>query len=440
MNITVIGSGYVGLVSGTCFSEMGNNVTCVDIDADKIAKLKKGILPIFEPGLEPMVVKNVQNGNLHFTTDLSSVIGNSEIVFIAVGTPMGNDGSADLQYVLAVAKSIGESIKNRIIVVDKSTVPVGTADKVKATIQKELDKRNESIDFDVVSNPEFLKEGAAINDFMKPDRVVVGAESDYAIEKMKQLYAPFTMSHDRFIAMDIRSAEMTKYAANAMLATKISFMNEIANICEKVGADANQVRIGIGSDARIGYSFIYPGCGYGGSCFPKDVKALKKIAEEHNYQAKLITSVEEVNDAQKLVIANKIVTRFGEDLTGKTFGVWGLAFKPGTDDMREAPSIYVIKELIKRGAKIQAYDPKAVEEAKSCYLKEIENIEYVSSKYQAIEKADALVLLTEWKEFRSPDFNEIKTQLNTPVIFDGRNQYHMFNLAAKGFEYYQIGK
>ena len=440
MNITVIGSGYVGLVSGTCFSEMGNNVTCVDIDADKIAKLKKGILPIFEPGLEPMVVKNVQNGNLHFTTDLSSVIGNSEIVFIAVGTPMGNDGSADLQYVLAVAKSIGESIQNRIIVVDKSTVPVGTADKVKATIQKELDKRNESIDFDVVSNPEFLKEGAAINDFMKPDRVVVGAESDYAIEKMKQLYAPFTMSHDRFIAMDIRSAEMTKYAANAMLATKISFMNEIANICEKVGADANQVRIGIGSDARIGYSFIYPGCGYGGSCFPKDVKALKKIAEEHNYQAKLITSVEEVNDAQKLVIANKIVTRFGEDLTGKTFGVWGLAFKPGTDDMREAPSIYVIKELIKRGAKIQAYDPKAVEEAKSCYLKEIENIEYVSSKYQAIEKADALVLLTEWKEFRSPDFNEIKTQLNTPVIFDGRNQYHMFNLAAKGFEYYQIGK
>jgi len=440
MNITVIGSGYVGLVSGTCFSEMGNNVTCVDIDADKIAKLKKGILPIFEPGLEPMVVKNVQNGNLHFTTDLSSVIGNSEIVFIAVGTPMGNDGSADLQYVLAVAKSIGESIQNRIIVVDKSTVPVGTADKVKATIQKELDKRNESIDFDVVSNPEFLKEGAAINDFMKPDRVVVGAESEFAIEKMKQLYAPFTMSHDRFIAMDIRSAEMTKYAANAMLATKISFMNEIANICEKVGADANQVRIGIGSDARIGYSFIYPGCGYGGSCFPKDVKALKKIAEEHNYQAKLITSVEEVNDAQKLVIANKIVTRFGEDLTGKTFGVWGLAFKPGTDDMREAPSIYVIKELIKRGAKIQAYDPKAVEEAKSCYLKEIENIEYVSSKYQAIEKADALVLLTEWKEFRSPDFNEIKTQLNTPVIFDGRNQYHMFNLAAKGFEYYQIGK
>jgi len=440
MNITVIGSGYVGLVSGTCFSEMGNNVTCVDIDADKIAKLKKGILPIFEPGLEPMVVKNVQNGNLHFTTDLSSVIGNSEIVFIAVGTPMGNDGSADLQYVLAVAKSIGESIQNRIIVVDKSTVPVGTADKVNATIQKELDKRNESIDFDVVSNPEFLKEGAAINDFMKPDRVVVGAESDYAIEKMKQLYAPFTMSHDRFIAMDIRSAEMTKYAANAMLATKISFMNEIANICEKVGADANQVRIGIGSDARIGYSFIYPGCGYGGSCFPKDVKALKKIAEDHNYQAKLITSVEEVNDAQKLVIANKIVTRFGEDLTGKTFGVWGLAFKPGTDDMREAPSIYVIKELIKRGAKIQAYDPKAVEEAKSCYLKDIENIEYVSSKYQAIEKADALVLLTEWKEFRSPDFNEIKTQLNTPVIFDGRNQYHMFNLAAKGFEYYQIGK
>jgi len=440
MNITVIGTGYVGLVSGTCFSEMGNNVTCVDIDTTKITNLKKGILPIYEPGLESMVLKNVEAGNLHFTTKLDEAMANSEIVFIAVGTPMGDDGSADLQYVQAVAKSIGEVVDKQIVVVDKSTVPVGTADKVRETIQTALDKRKLSIPFDVVSNPEFLKEGAAIQDFMKPDRVVIGADNDFAIEKMKQLYVPFNMSHDRFIVMDVRSAEMTKYAANAMLATKISFMNEIANICEKVGADANQVRIGIGSDSRIGYSFIYPGCGYGGSCFPKDVKALKKIASEYNYEAKIITSVEEVNDAQKLVIATKVVARFGEDLTGKTFGIWGLAFKPGTDDMREAPAIYVIKELVKRGAKIQAYDPKAVEEAQNCYLKDVENVSYVNSKYQAIENADALILLTEWKEFRSPDFDEIKTQLKTPVIFDGRNQYHMFNLAAKGFEYYQIGR
>tara|TARA_R110001583_G_scaffold49255_2_gene154187 strand:- start:48 stop:1373 length:1326 start_codon:yes stop_codon:yes gene_type:complete len=440
MNITVIGTGYVGLVSGTCFSEMGNRVTCVDIDSLKIENLNKGIIPIYEPGLEPMVLQNVASGNLHFTTNLSSVLADAEIVFIAVGTPMGDDGSADLQYVLAVAKSIGQSMQKRLVVVDKSTVPIGTADKVKATIQHELDERNVSIEFDVVSNPEFLKEGAAIQDFMKPDRVVIGADSDYAIEKMKQLYAPFSMSHERFIVMDIRSAEMTKYAANAMLATKISFMNEIANICEKVGADANQVRIGIGSDSRIGYSFIYPGAGYGGSCFPKDVKALKKIASEYNYEAKLITSVEEVNDAQKLVIANKIVKRFGKDLTGLTFGIWGLAFKPGTDDMREAPAIYIIKELVKRGAKIKAYDPKAMEEAAHFYLKDIENVLYVTSKYKALEDTDAMVLLTEWKEFRSPDFEEIKNLLKFPVIFDGRNQYNIFNLAEKGIEYFQIGK
>jgi len=440
MKIVVIGSGYVGLVSGTCFSEMGNKVTCVDIDENKINKLKEGIIPIYEPGLEQMVLKNVENQNLYFSNNLKEVIQDAVIVFIAVGTPMGDDGSADLQYVLSVAKEIGETMQSRLVVVDKSTVPVGTADKVKATIQEALDKRGASIPFDVVSNPEFLKEGAAISDFMKPDRVVIGADSDYAVEKMKQLYSPFCMSHDRFIAMDIRSAEMTKYAANAMLATKISFMNEIANICEKVGADANQVRIGIGSDARIGYSFIYPGCGYGGSCFPKDVKALKKIAEEYNYDAKLITSVEEVNDAQKLVISNKVINKFGKDLTGKTFGIWGLSFKPGTDDMREAPSIYVIKELLKRGAKIQAYDPKAVEEAKEFYLKGAENISYVKSKYQALEKADAMILLTEWKEFRSPDFEEISKLLKSPVIFDGRNQYNAFNLKEKGFEYYQIGR
>jgi len=440
MNITVIGSGYVGLVSGTCFAEMGNKVTCVDIDPIKIEKLNKGILPIYEPGLETMVLNNVQYKNLFFTTELNEALQNSEIAFIAVGTPMGSDGSADLQYVLAVAKSIGQLMQKRLIVVDKSTVPIGTADKVKATIQKELDLRNSDLEFDVVSNPEFLKEGAAIEYFMKPDRVVVGTDSDYASEKMKQLYHPFCMSRDRFISMDIRSAEMTKYAANAMLATKISFMNEIANICEKVGADANQVRIGIGSDRRIGYSFIYPGAGYGGSCFPKDVKALTKIAKENGYTAQLITAVEEVNDAQKLVIAQKIITRFGEDLTGFTFGIWGLAFKPGTDDMREAPAIYVIKELVKRGAKIKAYDPKAMHEAKTFYLKDLERIEYFESKYEILKNSDALILLTEWKEFRSPDFEEIKIQLKTPVIFDGRNQYNTFRLEEKGFEYHQIGK
>ncbi len=440
MNITVIGSGYVGLVSGTCFAEMGNKVTCVDIDPVKIEKLNQGIIPIFEPGLETMVLKNVKNKNLLFTTKLHEALKSSEIAFIAVGTPMFDDGSADLQYVLAVAKSIGQSMQKRLIVVDKSTVPIGTADKVKAIIQKELDERKSDLHFDVVSNPEFLKEGAAIADFMKPDRVVVGTDSDYAEETMKQLYQPFCMSRQRFITMDIRSAEMTKYAANAMLATKISFMNEIANICERVGADANQVRIGIGSDERIGYSFIYPGAGYGGSCFPKDIKALTKIAKKNNYNAQLINAVERVNNAQKLVIAQKIITRFGEDLTGFTFGIWGLAFKPGTDDMREAPAIYVIMELVKRGAKIKAYDPKAANEAKEHYLKGVKNITYVDFKYEVLKDSDALVLLTEWKEFRSPNFEEIKTQLKTPVIFDGRNQYNSFSLEKKGFEYNQIGK
>ncbi len=440
MKITVVGSGYVGLVSGTCFAEMGNHVTCVDINENKIAKLKKGIIPIYEPGLSNMVEKNVANGNLHFSTSLKDSLQDTKIVFIAVGTPMGDDGSADLQYVLGVAKEIGQLITHDIIIVDKSTVPVGTADKVKTTIQSELDKRALKLSFHVVSNPEFLKEGDAINDFMKPDRVVIGAESDDAFELMRQLYHPFTMSYDRIIEMDVRSAEMTKYAANAMLATKISFMNEIANICEKVGADVNQVRLGIGSDKRIGYHFIYPGSGYGGSCFPKDVKALKRTAEEYEYDAQLIRAVEKVNDNQKLVIANKIVRRFGEDLSEKVFGLWGLAFKPGTDDMREAPAIYVVKELAKRGAKIVAYDPKAMEEAKSFYLKEVNGVSYVDSKYEVLPKSDALILLTEWKEFRSPDFDEIKKQLNNPIIFDGRNQYGAFNLEEKGFEYYQIGK
>tara|TARA_B110000003_G_scaffold272896_1_gene309636 strand:+ start:835 stop:2160 length:1326 start_codon:yes stop_codon:yes gene_type:complete len=440
MNITVIGSGYVGLVSGTCFSEMGNRVTCVDIDSKKIEKLNKGIVPIYELGLEQMILQNVENQNLFFSTDLKEALKDSDIAFIAVGTPMGDDGSADLQFVLAVAKSIGQLMQKRLIVVDKSTVPIGTADKVKAVIQKELDSRSSDLQFDVVSNPEFLKEGVAIADFMKPDRVVVGSDSEYAIDKMKQLYQPFCMSRERFMSMNIRSAEMTKYAANAMLATKISFMNEIANICERVGADANQVRVGIGSDKRIGYSFIYPGVGYGGSCFPKDVKALTKIAKENGYNTQLINAVEKVNDAQKLVIAQKIVKRFGEDLKGYTFGIWGLAFKPGTDDMREAPSIYVIKELVKHGAKIKAFDPKAVNEAKEYYLKGLEKVEYVDSKYDVLNDSDALVLLTEWKEFRIPDFEKIKSLLKNPIIFDGRNQYNALNLKEMGIEYHQIGK
>jgi UDPglucose 6-dehydrogenase len=440
LNIAVIGSGYVGLVSGACFSEMGNKVICVDNDKNKIKRLNKGDLPIFEPGLKQLVLKNVKNNNLFFTSKIEDALKKIELVFIAVGTPMREDGSADLDNVLTVAKSIGKLINTNIIVVNKSTVPVGTADKVKDVIQKELDLRGTKINFEVVSNPEFLKEGDAISDFMKPDRIVIGAETQSSIFKMKQLYSPFFRTHDRFITMDIRSAEMTKYAANAMLATKISFMNEIANICEKVGADANQVRVGIGSDKRIGYSFIYPGVGYGGSCFPKDVKALKKTAEENGYTADLISSVEKVNNIQKLVIAKKIKNRFGDDLNGKVFGLWGLSYKPGTDDMREAPSIYTIKELVKFGATVKVYDPKAMNIAKNFYLKDTNKVEYFDSKYEVLNNANALILLTEWKEFRSPDFEEIKNKLISPIIFDGRNQYNAFNLEDNGFEYYQIGR
>jgi UDPglucose 6-dehydrogenase len=441
MNLTVIGTGYVGLVSGTCFAEMGNTVTCIDVDEKKIDNLKKGIIPIYEPGLEAMVKRNIQNKSIRFSTNLQAYLEKCDIAFIAVGTPMGEDGSADLKYVLQVAKEIGLHMTHSLIVVDKSTVPVGTADRVRATIQEQLDKRNIDLRFNVVSNPEFLKEGDAINDFMKPDRVVIGTETEEASEKMRSLYSPFFRSSvDRLIIMDVRSAEMTKYVANAMLATKISFMNEIANICELVGADVNKVRIGIGSDSRIGYSFIYPGSGYGGSCFPKDVKALKKTAEEHGYNAKLIASVEDVNDEQKLVIANKVINRFGQNLKGRTFAVWGLAFKPETDDMREAPAIYIIQELVKRGAKIQAYDPKAMEEAKHFYLKNMNTVTYFNSKYETLQNADAMILLTEWKEFRSPDFEELKVQLKTPVIFDGRNQYNDELLKKIGFEYFQIGK
>jgi UDPglucose 6-dehydrogenase len=439
MNLTVVGTGYVGLVTGTCFSEMGNNVMCIDVDERKIENLKKGIIPIYEPGLEAMVSKNMANNCLRFSTKLKDGLEKAEMVFIAVGTPMGEDGSADLQYVTGVARQLGQEMTKPLIVVDKSTVPVGTGERVKLAIQVELDKRGAKIPFHVVSNPEFLKEGAAIEDFMKPDRVVIGAENEEVFKKMRDLYHPFTHSHDRIITMDIKSAEMTKYVANAMLATKISFMNEVANICELVGADVNMVRTGIGSDTRIGYSFIYPGSGYGGSCFPKDVKALKKIAEEYGYQPRLISAVEQVNDKQKLVVARKVVSRFGEDLTGKTFAVWGLAFKPGTDDMREAPAIYIIKDLVKRGATINAYDPKAMEEAKHFYLKDIKNISYFDSKYACVNDADGMLLLTEWKEFRSPDFEELKNKMKQPVIFDGRNQYGSLDLEEKGFEYYQIG-
>ncbi len=441
MKITVVGTGYVGLVSGTCFAEMGNTVCCIDVDQKKIEGLKKGIIPIYEPGLEAMVLRNTANGNLTFSTDLASKLNDTDIAFIAVGTPMGEDGSADLKYVLQVAQTIGDHMTHPLLVVDKSTVPVGTADQVRQTIQAALDKRGLSIDFHVLSNPEFLKEGDAIADFMKPDRVVIGGDDPEALEVMKELYAPFFRTNmDRMITMDVRSAEMTKYVANAMLATKISFMNEVANICELVGADVNKVRVGIGSDSRIGYSFIYPGCGYGGSCFPKDVKALQKTARSYGYEPQIIQAVEQVNDQQKLRIAQKVVAHFGEDLSGKRFAVWGLAFKPETDDMREAPAIYIIQELVKRGASVTAFDPKAMNEAKEHYLKDLAGVSYVDQKYEAVHGADALILLTEWKTFRSPDFEQIKESLKEPVIFDGRNQYNEKVLTKMGFAYYQIGK
>ena len=439
MNISIVGSGYVGLVAGACFAEMGNYVRCVDKDTIKINNLKEGVIPIYEPGLSKMVNENIKKGNINFTKDLESGIKGAEIVFIAVGTPMGADGSADLKYVLSVAKEIGKKMQDNIIIVDKSTVPVGTADKVRAVVESELKNRKSNLSFDVVSNPEFLKEGAAINDFMKPDRVLVGANNDASINKMRELYSPFFRTNNRFISMDIRSAEMTKYAANAMLATKISFMNEIANICEKVGADVNNVRIGIGSDSRIGYSFIYPGCGYGGSCFPKDIRALSKLSSEVDYIPELINAVENINDRQKSIISNKVISRFGKNLNGFTFSVWGLSFKPETDDMREAPSIYVIKELIERGAKINAYDPKAINEAQTYYLKGLD-VKYFESKYDACKDADALVILTEWKEFRSPDFQKLSSQLKNKIIFDGRNIYNGVELENREWEYHQIGK
>ncbi|MDA3907598.1 MAG: UDP-glucose/GDP-mannose dehydrogenase family protein [Sulfurimonas sp.] len=439
MKISVIGTGYVGLVSGVCFAQMGNRVTCVDIDEKKIEDLKQGIIPIYEPGLEDMTLENYKNKTLDFTTNADKAIKNSKIAFIAVGTPMGEDGSADLKDVFAVAKTIGESMDDYMVVVDKSTVPVGTADKVQAAIQSELDRRGVDIKFDVVSNPEFLKEGAAVNDFLHPDRVVIGADSEKAMDVMRELYAPFMKRHELFIGMDIKSAEMTKYAANAMLATKISFMNEISQICERVGADVNKVRNGIGSDSRIGYSFIYPGCGYGGSCFPKDVQALAKTAKDFGYNPRILDAVEAVNLDQKYVMSNKVIARFGENLDGKTFAIWGLSFKPETDDMREASSITIINELTSRGAKVVAYDPKARHEAETHYLKDNDKVSYVDGKYDALRSADGVILVTEWQEFRSPDFDEMKKLLKNAVFFDGRNQFNKEKMNEYGFEYFQIG-
>lgn len=439
MKIAMVGTGYVGLVTGTCFSEMGNDVICVDVDAKKIAKFESGVLPIYEPGLVDLVQANMERGSLRFTTEIREALETSELVFIAVGTPMGEDGSADLQYVLGVAHEIGSIMEHPLIVVDKSTVPVGTADRVRAAIQEELDKRGSDLSFDVVSNPEFLKEGTACDDFLKPDRVVVGADCAESMQVMQELYRPFILSDDAFIAMDIKSAELTKYAANAMLATKISFINEISNICERVGADVNKVRKGIGSDRRIGYKFIYPGCGYGGSCFPKDVQALIRTSRAFGYDAQILTAVEDVNARQKMVLARKVVRRFGEDLTGRCFAVWGLAFKPGTDDMRQSTAITVIGELTRRGAKVQAYDPKAEREAQECYLKGNDNVIYCKSKYDALDGADAMLLITEWKEFRSPDFLEMGKRMRSKVIIDGRNQYTAAAMQRYGFEYEQIG-
>jgi UDPglucose 6-dehydrogenase len=437
MKVGVIGSGYVGLVAAACFAEMGNDVVCVDVDQSKIERLKEGIIPIYEPGLSALVRDNFAKGSLKFSIDINDALSASKVIFIAVGTPMGDDGSADLKYVLQVAQSIGENMQHHLVIVDKSTVPVGTADKVTKKIQSVLDKRDSALTFNVVSNPEFLKEGAAINDFMHPDRVVVGADDKGAMQLMRNLYDPFTLSNDRFIGMDIRSAEMTKYAANAMLATKISFINEIANICESVGADVNHVRTGIGSDRRIGYQFIYPGCGYGGSCFPKDVQALVNIANDHGYNPELISSVERVNKAQKQVLFSKLVSQFGDNLIGKKIAVWGLSFKPETDDMREAPSIDLIQSIVKAGGEVSAYDPKAMDEAKF-YLKDIE-VNYCNDKYSVLEGADALILVTEWKEFRSPDFDLINSKMNGNLFIDGRNQFKKEFIESKGFKYVQIG-
>ena len=429
----------MGLVTGTCLAEVGNDVICVDIDEAKIAMLRQGIIPIFEPGLEAMVKENQSEGRLRFTTDIKEAVEHGVFQFIAVGTPPDDDGSADLQYVLAVAKSIAENMDEYRVVVDKSTVPVGTADKVKALMQQILARRGKELEFDVVSNPEFLKEGAALEDFMKPDRIIIGTDNPRTAELLKALYAPFNRSVDRVITMDIRSAELTKYAANAMLATKISFMNELANLAEHLGADIEQVRHGIGSDSRIGYSFIYPGCGYGGSCFPKDVKALERTATEQGYHAELLNAVENVNNRQKHRLFGKITKHYQGNLAGKVFALWGLAFKPNTDDMRDAPSRIVLEALIDAGATVQAFDPEAQEEARRLYGDK-PGLSYYDSPKAALEQADALVIVTEWKQFRSPDFDALSQQLRDKVIFDGRNMYEPNRVKRSGLAYYAIGR
>ncbi|MBL8477373.1 MAG: UDP-glucose/GDP-mannose dehydrogenase family protein [Methyloversatilis sp.] len=439
MKITVIGTGYVGLVSGACMAEMGNDVLCLDLDPEKIRILKEGGIPIHEPGLDAVVARNVEAGRLHFTTDVAEAVRFGTIQFIAVGTPPDEDGSADLQYVLAAARSIGRLMTDYKVVVDKSTVPVGTADKVKAAIADELGKRGLEMEYAVVSNPEFLKEGAAVEDFMRPDRIVVGADDERAIHLMRAIYSPFQRNRDKLVVMDVRSAELTKYAANAMLATRISFMNELALLADRMGADIEMVRQGIGSDPRIGYHFLYAGCGYGGSCFPKDVKALIRTARDEGQTLKVLQAVEDANDAQKLVLVDKIVARFGEDLSGRRFALWGLAFKPNTDDMREAPSRVVIGELFRRGATITAYDPVAMTETQRIYGDE-PRLAYADKPMDALEGADALVIVTEWKEFRSPDFERIKAALKQPVIFDGRNLYEPALPRSFGIEYSAIGR
>jgi UDPglucose 6-dehydrogenase len=439
MQLTIFGSGYVGLVQGACMAEMGNHVVCYDIDEEKIARLNRGEIPIYEPGLETYVERNVEAGRLEFTTDVEKAVSHGLFQFVAVGTPPDEDGSADLKHVLAVARAIGEHMEDYRIIVDKSTVPVGTADMVKAEIDRVLAERGKAIEFDVVSNPEFLKEGAAVNDFMKPDRIIVGTDNPRTTELLKSLYEPFNRNHDRVISMDIRSAELTKYAANAMLATKISFMNELANLAERFGADIEKVRIGIGSDPRIGYHFIYPGAGYGGSCFPKDVQALARSAGEEGYDAELLNAVESVNYRQKRRLFEKISSHYQGELKGKTIAVWGLSFKPNTDDMREAPSRVLMEALWEAGASIRAYDPEALDETARIYPNQ-NGLELCASAYEALQGADALAIVTEWQEFRSPDFSAIRDALADDVIFDGRNLFDPDTVEAFGLQYYAIGR
>ena len=436
MKIVIVGSGYVGLVTGACFSEVGIEVVCVDIDREKVDNLNKGVIPIYEPGLTDMLTRNMKKGRLSFTTDISKAMKDCEVLFISVGTPPDEDGSADLRYVLSVARECGQNMEDYLLVVTKSTVPVGTSKKVKLAIQEELDKRNVNVDFDVASNPEFLKEGAAIADFLKPDRIVVGLESQRAEDLMRSLYKPFTLNGHPIIFMDIVSAEMTKYAANSMLATKISFINDIANLCEIVGADINLVRNGIGSDSRIGNKFIYPGIGYGGSCFPKDVQALIKTGNEYNYDLRVLKAVEAVNQEQKLVLFNKINTYFHGDLSGKTIALWGLSFKPQTDDMREAPSLIIVKKLLEAGAKVRAYDPVAIEEAKHHFG---DSISYFDDQYEALIDADCVAVLTEWPEFKFPNFKIVSKLLNYPAVFDGRNIYDKDEMKKHDLNYFCIG-